>query len=330
MLILEVFILVKEGEKMKKPKKDRNKILFYVIATGCIILFLLIVLSSILNVGERLRNISKWLEYGFYGLVILIFYFVIVQPIIIIVRSPSLSIVTSLDPSDSKAVKIYKKVAKNIYKNNDLPQDEKLLLKEYKSKDELLFNLQYVFERSVKGQMNRIIIHNAKTVMISTAICQSARFDMITVFAVNLKMVKELVMQCGFRPSMKNLSKLTINVFGTALIAEGLENLKLEDVVPKSSMEFLNNMPYLGTIFESIIQGAANAIMTLRIGCVCRRYLFSDGAVVTKEDIRKQAYKETLKLLPMVVTDTIAFFPRRIIRFFANRRKKVEVDDDAE
>ncbi|MDE6584260.1 MAG: YcjF family protein, partial [Anaeroplasmataceae bacterium] len=190
----------------------------------------------------------------------------------------------------------------------------------------LLFNLQYVFENSVKKQLNHIIIHDAKTVMISTAICQSARFDMITVFAVNLKMVKELVVQCGFRPSMKNLSKLTINVFGTALIAEGLENLKLEDIIPKTSLEFLNNMPYLGVVLESVMQGAANALMTLRIGCVCRRYLFNDGSIVTKEDIRKQAYKETLKLLPMVVADTISFFPKRIVKFFTNRRKTQEED----
>lgn len=313
---------------MKKKKKDRNKVLFYVIAIGCLIFFLLLVISALLDVGERLRRISQWLEYGFYILFVLIFYFVIIQPIIIILHSPSLSIATSLDQNDPKAVAIYKKVAKNIVKSNELPKEQLILLEDYKSKDELLFNLQYVFEKSVKGQLNHIIIHNAKTVMISTAICQSARFDMITVFAVNVKMIKQLVVQCGFRPSMKNLSKLTINVFSTALIAEGLENLKLEDVVPKSSMDVLNNVPYLGTILESVLQGAANALMTLRIGCVCRRYLFSDGAIVTKEDIRRQAYKETLKLLPLVITDTIAFFPRRIVRFFTNRSAKKATEED--
>ena len=311
---------------MAKVNKDRSKHLFYVIAVGVLILFLLILVSSLLDIGEKLRRISIYLEYGFYALVVVLFYFVILQPIIIIVKSPSLSIATSLDQNNPKAISIYKRVAKNIVKSNELPQEQKILLTQYKNKEELLFNLQYVFENSVKKQLNHIIIHDAKTVMISTAICQSARFDMITVFAVNLKMVKELVVQCGFRPSMKNLSKLTINVFGTALIAEGLENLKLEDIIPKTSLEFLNNMPYLGVVLESVMQGAANALMTLRIGCVCRRYLFNDGSIVTKEDIRKQAYKETLKLLPMVVADTISFFPKRIVRFFTNRRKSQEED----
>ena len=197
-----------------------------------------------------------------------------------------------------------------------------LLLTKYNSKDELLVNLQFVFEKSVKPDLNRIIINEAKTVLISTAICQSARFDMVTVFAVNLKMIKNLVEKCGFRPSMKNLSKLTVNVFSTALIAEGLENINIEDIVPKSSLEFLNNMPYIGTIIESVVQGAANAIMTLRIGCVCRRYLFSDGNIITKEEIRKQAYKEAIKLIPLVVADTITFFPKKVVKFFSGFKKK--------
>lgn len=312
---------------MKKVKRDRSKYIYYVIAIGVLLLFLIMLISSLLDIGEKLRRINAYFEYGFYILVVLLFYLVIVQPIIIILRSPSLSIATSLDQTDPRAIAIYKKVAKNIVKSNELPEEQRLLLTQYKNKEELLFNLQYVFENTVKNQLNSIIIHDAKTVMISTAICQSARFDMITVFAVNVKMIKELVVQCGFRPSMKNLSKLTINVFGTALIAEGLENLKLEDIMPKSSLEFLNNMPYLGVVLESVIQGAANALMTLRIGCVCRRYLFSDGSIITKEDIRRQAYKETLKLLPIVVADTISFFPKRIVRFFTNRRKNKEDEE---
>ncbi len=305
-----------------KKKKDRTKVLYYVIAAGCLFLFLMLLLSSLLDIGERLRNVSKYLEYGFYIIFVLVFILLIVRPIYIIVKSPSLSIATSLEQNDPKVYAIYKKVSKNIVKNNNLPSDDVMLLTKYDSKEELLVNLQFVFEKSVKPDLNRIIINEAKTVMISTAICQSARFDMVTVFAVNLKMIKNLVEKCGFRPSMKNLSKLTVNVFSTALIAEGLENISIEDIVPKSSLEFLNNMPYVGTIIESVVQGAANAIMALRIGCVCRRYLFSDGNIITKEEIRKQAYKESLKLLPMVVSDTITFFPKKVVKFFSGLKKK--------
>lgn len=317
-----------------KQKKDRTKILYYVIAIGCLIVFALMLLSSLIDIGEKIRQIAGvgiYLEITFYVLVALIIWLAIIHPIKVIVTSPSLSIVTTMDEHDSRAVAIYKKVAKNIVKNNELPDDQALLLTNYKKSEELLLNLNYVFDKTVKKQLNNVIISNAKTVMISTAICQSARFDMITVFTVNLKMIKELVLKCGFRPSMKNLSKLTINVFSTALIAEGLENLTLEDIMPKSAMNIISEVPMLGKVLESITQGAANALLTIRIGCVARRYLFSDGAVVTKEDIRRQAYKETLKLLPLVIADTVSFFPKKIVKFFTkNKNENNEVVENAE
>ena len=212
-----------------KKKKDRARYLWYTIGIGVLIIFSLILLSSILNVGEKLRNISIYLEIGFYVLVVLVILLAIVRPIVIIVKSPSLSIITTTDKHSNRAMTIYKKVAKNIIKNNDLPNDEVLMLTKYRQNEELLVNLNYVFEKSIRKQINGIIIKKAKVVMISTAICQSARFDMATTFTVNLNMIKDIVEKCGFRPSMKNLSKLTVNVFATALIAEGLDNLTIND-----------------------------------------------------------------------------------------------------
>lgn len=302
-------------------KKNKSRIIWYVIASGCLLLFLLIIISSVLNVGTRLREISSILEYVFYALVVIIFFFAIVNPIIIILRSPSLAIATTLDPTDGRVVAIYKKVAKNIVKNNDLPEDQKLLLTKYNNKNELLLNLQFVFEQSVKGELNKIILHDAKIVMISTAISQSARMDMISAFTVNLKMIKELVVKCGFRPSMKNLSKLTVNVFGTALIAEGLENLSLDDILPQNATNMLANVPFVKPLMESVIQGIANSLMTIRIGIITRKYLFTDGAVVTKEEIRRQALKESMKMIPLVIAETITFFPKRVVRFFSKEKK---------
>ena len=311
-------------------KKDKSKYFFYTLAIGCLIAFVIMLFSSVIEIGERIRYFASWgiyVEIGFYVLVLVLFYFLIIRPIYIIVKSPDLSIVTSMDERDSRAIAIYKKVAKNIVKNNDLPEEEKILLLDYKANDELLVNLNAVFQSSVKKQLNKININNAKIVMISTAICQSARFDMITVFTVNLKMIKELVEKCGFRPSMKNLSKLTIQVFGTALIAEGLENLTIDDVMPKTAMNAISEVPLLGKVLESVVQGAANALLTVRIGCVARRYLFSDGAVVTKEDIRRQAYKETLILIPQVIAGTVSFFPKKIVKFFADKMNKNETSE---
>ena len=304
--------------------EKKSKYIWYLVAICCLILFALMLISSIIDIGEKLRNIHLAVEIVFYVLVVVLVFFGIINPIRIIVSSPDLAIVTSLDHDDPRIFKVYKRVAKNIIENNQLPEDSAKLLIDYETKEELLINLQYVFQTDVKKDLNRIIINNAKVVLISTAICQSARFDMITVFGVNLQMIKQLVLKCGFRPNMKNLSKLTINVFGTALIAEGLENMRLEDILPNSSMNVIGEIPLIKPLLSSVIQGIANALLTIRIGCVTRRYLFADGSVVTKEEIRRQALKEAAKILPLVVADTITFFPKKIVRFFTNKKKTGE------
>ena len=300
----------------------KTKYIWYVIGISILIVFSLILLSSVLDVGQRLRSISIYLEVLFYVLIVIIIFFGIVNPIRIIVSSPSLSIATSLDPKDDKVYKIYKNVAKNIVKNNNLPEDSKELLVNYHTKEELIINLQYIFEIDVKKQLNKLVITHAKTVMISTAICQSARFDMLTVFTINLQMIKALVLKCGFRPSMKNLSKLTLNVFSTALIAEGLENIGIEEILPQSSMNAISEIPLIKPLLNSVMQGVANSLLTIRIGCVTRRYLFSDGAVITKGDIRREALKESAKLLPLVVAETVTFFPKKIVKFFSGKKKE--------
>ncbi len=304
--------------------EKKTRYIWYVIAIACLILFSLILIASIITVGERLRQISWIVEMIFYILVVIVVFFGIINPIRIIVSSPSLAIATSLDERDARVYSIYKQVAKNIVKNNDLPAESQNLLTNYHGKDELLLNLQMVFEANVKKQLNHIIINHSKTVMISTAICQSARFDMITVFTVNLQMIKSLVQKCGFRPTAKNLSKLTVNVFSTALIAEGLENMRLEDIVPQSSLNVISEIPLIKPVLSSVMQGITNALMTIRIGCVTRRYLYSDGNVVTKEEIRKAALKEALVILPMVIADTITFFPKKVVKFFSGRSKTVD------
>ena len=275
-------------------KKSKTKIFWISIAIGCLIVFTLMLLSSVINIGERLRKIHVSVEIAFYVLVFLILFLVIINPIRIILTSPSFEICTTLDPDSHKVRSVYRAVARNMAKNQNVDEEHRLLLTKYKNYDELQMNMTVVFHDCIKKNLNNIIIKKAKTVLISTAICQNARMDMITVFSVNLNMIKDLVTECGFRPNMTNLSKLTINVFSTALIAEGLESISIDDILPNSVNNALGQIPFIKPVMASVTQGIANALLTIRIGCVTRKYLFRDGNIITKEDIRKSAFKDSL------------------------------------
>lgn len=303
-------------------KKSKTKIFWISIAIGCLIVFTLILLSSVINIGERLRKIHVSVEIAFYVLVFLILFLVIINPIRIILTSPSFEICTTLDPDSHKVRSVYRAVARNMAKNQNVDEEHRLLLTKYKNYDELQMNMTVVFHDCIKKNLNNIIIKKAKTVLISTAICQNARMDMITVFSVNLNMIKDLVTECGFRPNMTNLSKLTINVFSTALIAEGLESISIDDILPNSVNNALGQIPFIKPVMASVTQGIANALLTIRIGCVTRKYLFRDGNIITKEDIRKSAFKDSLILLPMVLYGTLTFIPKKIVHMFGSKNKE--------
>lgn len=303
-------------------KKSKTKIFWISIAIGCLIVFTLMLLSSVINIGERLRKLHVSVEIAFYVLVFLIVFLVIINPIRIILTSPSFEICTTLDPDSHKVRSVYRAVARNMAKNQNVDEEHRLLLTKYKNYDELQMNMTVVFHDCIKKNLNNIIIKKAKTVLISTAICQNARMDMITVFSVNLNMIKNLVTECGFRPNMTNLSKLAINVFSTALIAEGLESISIDDILPNSVNNALGQIPFIKPVMASVTQGIANALLTIRIGCVTRKYLFRDGNIITKEDIRKSAFKDSLILLPMVLYGTLTFIPKKIVHMFGSKNKE--------
>lgn len=302
----------------------KKKVFWCLIAIGVIILFLLMLTSSILNIGERLSAI-KYLDYVFYLLCAILIWFLIINPIRIILFSPSLSIATTLESDSHRAHKIYKSVTKNILNSNEtsLTEEEKNALSSYKNYTELRSALNLAMNGSIKKQINRIIVRNAKTVLLSTAISQNSKLDMYSVVTVNLKMIKDIVTACGFRPNMKNLSKLVVNVASTALIAEGLESLKMEDVLPTQTIQSISNIPLLKPLLSSIAQGIANALLTIRIGLVTRGYLFSDSKTTSKTSIRTEAFKDALILLPVVVGEVIAFFPSKIVKLFTSKESNL-------
>jgi hypothetical protein len=311
-------------------KKDSTKVFWYAIAIGLILLFLLILLSSVLDVGERLNKISVYLEYAFYAMAFIITYLLIIRPVNIIMFSPQFSVETTLDETSRRNYLVYRRVAKRLLTQEDLPENEQVRLKDAlnSNAEDLRLSLNHVFTHYVKKKMNQVIKKNAKTVMISTAISQNGRLDFFTVVVVNLKMIKELVVLCGFRPSYKNLAKLTINVFTTALIAEGLENMDINDLLPQSTLNSLGDLPLVKPVLSSVTQGVSNALLTLRIGIVTRKFLFSDAKEITKEEIRRGALLEAAKMLPSVIGEAFMILPKKILSLFKKSEEKQETKEE--
>ena len=298
----------------------KNNRFWVMILIGVGIVILLMVVSSAISLGEKLRTIHPFVEMGFYVLYAILVYVLIINPIRIILFAPTFSITTTMDEEHHASSHVYRKVAKNMIENNMLSDQEKMQLEaSFKDKDELKKVLNNVYDTTIKKEISKIVIKHATTVMISTAISQNGRLDMFTVLTVNLKMIKEIVLKCGFRPSYTKLGKLSMNVIGTALVAETLEGLDFNDIFPQSTANFLADIPLIKPIASSIIQGISNALLTLRIGFITKRYLFSDVKEATKSVVRREAIKESMTALPVVMKDVMAFIPNKIVKLFTKK-----------
>ena len=301
----------------------KRQYFWFTLALGFIILFLLMLLSSVLDVGDRLRIIHPYVSYGFYGLVFILVFILLIRPLYVILIKQTFNIQTSLDEGSN--LRLLKQSARRILNYEFVSDEDKSKIKETLHDGKALIPvLSNVYQGPIKKEMAKRMRHHAKTVMISTAISQNGRLDFITIMHVNLRMIKELVELSGFRPSYQQLAKLSVNVITTALVAEGLENLDISEVLPQSTMNSLSEIPLIKPFISSVTQGISNALLTLRIGIVTREYLFTTSKELTQNAIRKTALLEAAALTPQVVAEGLAIFPSKIFNMFKPKKTKNE------
>ncbi|MFU8785867.1 MAG: DUF697 domain-containing protein [Candidatus Izemoplasmataceae bacterium] len=299
----------------------QKKAFWISILIAILVIFLLVFVSNVISVGERLRSIHLYLEYGFYGLASIVLYVLVINPLRVIFFAPTFSIDVEGDPK--KNARSYKAAAKNLLRSDKINEDDKVLLRNHMNDEvELPKALRAVFNGTIRKEIDKIIIKNSKTVLVTTAISQNGQLDMFSVIFTNIKMVKEIVVACGFRPNYINLAKLSANVAVTAMIAEGLEDINFHEMLPSKVGEAITDLPMVRTATNSIFQGISNGMLTCRIGIVTRKYLFQDNQLMSKTELRMQAYKESFKLMPIVIAEGLYTFPKSIVNFALRPFKK--------
>lgn len=299
--------------------KKFGKGFWITLGIGSLLFAILIILSSVLQLGERLALIHPYVSYGFYVIAAILFILLIVRPILQVVFSPTFSMDTLFDEETNakKNYLMYKKVAKNIVLEPYLSEDEKASVNDsLDSPVELKQTLSIVFDKTIKKEINKIIVKHAETVFLSTAISQNGRLDALAVFTINLKLIKELVLKCGFRPSYPALGRLSFNVMTSAVIAESLENIDFNELFPSKGINVLSEVPFLKLITGSLAQGVGNALLSLRVGIICRNYLFMNLKGISKNEVRKMAFAEAITLLPSLIAESVKKLPSRLKTIF--------------
>lgn len=293
---------------------------FWVIAgLGAFFFLLILLLSSVLDLGERIRSVGVPFEIAFYVLSGLLFYILILRPILSVVFSPTFSIDSLFDETANakKNYLMYKRVAKNIADQGYLSENQKEAIENSLADPMLLKQtLTNIFDETIKKEVNKVIVSHAEMVFLSTAISQNGRLDLAAVLVINLRLIKELVLRCGFRPSYAALGRLSVNVMSTAIIAETLEGIDFNELFPSQGVNLLSEVPLLKIVTGSLAQGVGNALLSLRVGIICRNYLFMNLKGQTKKDVRRMAFGEAVILLPAVIAESLRKLPSRIKSMF--------------
>lgn len=299
--------------------KKVGKAFWITVGIGAFFFIVILLLSSVLDLGERIRSVSPYLEYAFYAVAVILFVLLVVRPVVIILFSPTFSIDTLFDEETNarKNYHMYKKVATNLLTESYLSDEQKEAIQSSLSDSMMLKSvLSKVFDETIKKELNKVIVSHAETVFLSTAISQNGRLDLAAVLIVNLRLIKELVVKCGFRPSYAALGKLSLNVMSSAVIAESLEGINLNELFPAKGLQALNEVPFLKVLTGSLAQGVGNALLSLRVGIICRNFLFMNLKGQTKKELRKNAFGEAIILLPSVLVESIKRMPSRLKTVF--------------
>lgn len=267
-----------------------------VLVISIIILMLMSVFSNALVIGERLGARNVYLEYIYYGLIIIIIVFGIVYPVFGVFCAPIFAL-DRLHTEDGKAKKKWcKRLTKNILKNVELTEDERNQVLGFQSVDDNTDDLLIdFFDRKIRPQINAEMMNSAKRVAIITAVSQNSIYDMLGMASANFCMVKRIVEICGFRPTTPQVIRLYLKILSYTMLSGAIEDINVEEYVPALMESSLGKLSKLA--IASVTQGLVNALTTLRIASITKNYLLNSDLKQTKRDLRVKSYKEASEAL---------------------------------
>ena len=172
------------------------------------------------------------------------------------------------------------------------------------NKEEEFHKAVQLLDQKADDMINR----TAKAVFLTTAVSQNGKLDAFTVFVTQTKMVWDVAHVYYQRPSLRDMIYLYGNVGATVFFASEIEDLDISDQIEPVISSILRRpgqaIPIIGPaaniIMDSLVEGSANAFLTLRVGVITKRYC---GAIdiFERKKIRRAAIIEASGMLKDLV-----------------------------
>lgn len=271
--------------------KISARIAFPVVAIA--LLLLLALIGSIVSLGNQLSSIHLVLGIAYYAAVLVLIVMGVAYPIARTIGHPIVCLYELKTGSGRKREKHLRLIIESLQRA-DLPSDTKARLAE-RPDDIAADECIALFKSTLEPAIDRRIKDAAKASFVTTSISQTPALDMISIMAIDFRMIREIVEDCGYRPSAPALLGLYIRAMKATIIAGGLEEMDFEEV-----MALIGGNAALtasSVVFSSAAQGAANAFLTVRVGVITKTLLFSEEGPADMRELRRSSYGEALAFL---------------------------------
>ena len=288
------------------------------------LVFLVFLVNQFYLLYQLLKGIHPWVGGLFVGLLAFALAYLLIRLVLLYIRSlpaPQLPDYPTQEDYDRYLEDMLACLSKNRLLSRDLLTDEG------RSKEERVT----IALDSLDREGEPIIRRHANSIFLSTTISQNGSLDAIMVLVTLVKMVWQLGQVYGTRPSLKSLGKLYLQVASLVFMARSLEDSDLipaqlepmiAGLVGESMASAIPGMvPMSNLIISSVMEGAINAFLTLRVGFIAQAYLGMERPK-PKNVIQRQASLQAVKELGIIIKDS----GKSVVTAFMDRVKRTARD----
>lgn len=322
----------------------RNLLLIIGVFVGVLVILLM---GNVITVAEKLGEIchTVYAEYAFYALIFILVLIFVIVPIIKVHTAPEFPVMGIGDEtSDIRKLRAFgKRLASSCgYIDNEEVRagHQQTLKAEVEACGNDIEALKVVIDREVTLRfdgnkdmgvqgINSRMKEWAKSVFMITAVSQNNLVDSAVLMVMNYRQVEDLVLATGFRPSRAQMFRIYANILTTTLVSYCTSEV-LSDLAGETTLAgALSNMKIPGVITESAIQGAVNALLTLRIGYVTRTFLMEGPDALAgrkRREVSIKAFKEAFVAIPGVLAGTASAMGKGFLGLFKGKKTAPETE----
>ena len=319
----------------------RNLLLIIGVFIGILVILLM---GNVITVAEKLGEIchTVYVEYAFYALILVLLIAFVLIPIIKVHTAPEFPAMRLID--ETADMKKLRSFAKRLVSGCGYIEDaevrashQRQIREELESCSEDMECLKAFIDREVTLRfdgnkemgvqgINSRMKEWAKSVFMITAVSQNNLVDSAVLLVMNYRQVEDLVLATGFRPTRAQMFRIYANILTTTLVSYCTSEV-LSDLAGETTLAgAMANLKIPGVISESAIQGAVNALLTLRIGYVTRTFLMEGPDALAgrqrRREVSLKAFKEAFVAIPGVLAGTAATMGKGLMNLFKGKKSE--------